>query len=316
MKMQEDEEMHEEKEEGLMQKSETEIKKPSQSLLQKFYRFDIYLTMIVVLTILAAINVQTFGIDKTVPQLVVAVVITVVVEALLDFWKMKKWQYSKSAIITGLFIGSILDPGQQLYVPAIAAIIAILSKTFLRAKMRHFFNPAMFSLFVLSLLPATILGAFVSTGWWSSVNLYATIILGLFIAIKFRRLDLTVSFMLAFILINAFTFLWTTCQQGPELCFLQMLPITLYNAFSHSFLFLFSIAPLLFFTFFMLVEPKTSPFTRRGRVIYGVVAAALFFAVGMILPQLVSQLGAGIDQIAVTLLIGNVIAWIMNWKMI
>ena len=171
-----------------MQKSETEIRKPGQSLMQKFYRFDIYLTMIIVLIVLAAINVQQFGIDKTVPQLAIATVAAVGIEAIWDFYKTRRWQYSKSAIITGLFIGSLLDPGQQLFIPALAAVIAIISKIALRAKMRHFFNPTMFSLFVLSLIPVSILGASVSIGWWSSVNLYATIILGLFIAIKSPRI--------------------------------------------------------------------------------------------------------------------------------
>ena len=283
----------EEKTETQMQKSETEIRKPSQSLLQKFYRFDIYLTMIVVLTILAAINVQTFGIDKTVPQLAIAVIVATAVEALWDFYKKRQWQYSKSAIITGLFIGSLLDPGQIWYIPAIASVIAILSKTFLRAKMRHFFNPTMFSLFVLSLIPVSFLSTSVSIGWWSSANLYATIILGLFISIKFRRLDLTLPFLAVFF---ALSFVFS-------------------QNFSTSLSTILS-TPLLFFTFFMLVEPKTSPFTRRGRLIYGVIVAILFALVGMILPQLVSQLGVGIDQIAVTLLIGNVIAWIMNWKLV
>ena len=299
-----------------MQKSETEIRKPGQSLMQKFYRFDIYLTMIIVLIVLAAINVQQFGIDKTVPQLAIATVAAVGIEAIWDFYKTRRWQYSKSAIITGLFIGSLLDPGQQLFIPALAAVIAIISKIALRAKMRHFFNPTMFSLFVLSLIPVSILGASVSIGWWSSVNLYATIILGLFIAIKFKRLDLAISFLLTFILINIFTLVWTTCQQGPELCFLQQLPITLYNASFSSFLFPFLITPLSFFTFFMLVEPKTSPFSRRGRLIYGIIVAILYYAIGFVLPQLVTSLGVGLDQIAVTLLIGNVIAWIMNWKLV
>jgi Na+-translocating ferredoxin:NAD+ oxidoreductase RnfD subunit len=288
------------------------------SLLQKFYRFDIYITIIVVLSILAAINMLTipaFEIMKTLPQIVIAVVVATIAEALWDRYKLKKWQYSKSAIITGLFIGSLLDPGQTVFIPALAAIIAILSKIFFRAKMRHFFNPTLFSLFIITLISSiarnfassstgTIIEAIipnsVSIGWWSSANMLATLALGLFISIKFRRLGLTLPFLLVYFVISVL--------MNPSVITPNSLMTSLLNVLNDT--------ALMFFVFFMLVEPKTSPFSGRGRLIYGPVVAILFFAVGMILPQLLVSTGLLLDQTAATILIGNLIAWIMNWKMI
>jgi len=290
--MAEEETMQDVKEEKTEETKAPEAKKAG--LLQRFYRFDIYITMIIVLSILAAINMLNFGIMNTLPQLVVAIVVAALVEALWDRFKMKKWQYSKSAIITGIFIGSLLDPGQVLYVPAAAALIAILSKQLIRLKMRHFFNPTLFSLLIVTVLFRT------SIGWWSSANMPATLALGLFISVKYRRLGLTLPFLLTYFLIGVLL--------NPAVITINGLTTSLLNMLNDT--------ALMFFVFFMLVEPKTSPFSRRGRMIYGPVVAVLFFAAGMILPRVLGTTGLLLDQTAATILIGNLIAWIMNWKMI
>ena len=267
--------------------SEEGKEKTASSLVKKFYRFDIYLTMIAVLIILAGLNVLQFGISNTIPQLVLAVVSSVFVEALWDFYKLRKWQYSKSAIITGLFIGSLLDPGQILYVPVVAGIVAILSKQLIRAKGRAFFNPTIFSMLVVSVVFKT------SLGWWSSVNIIATAMLGLFISVKYKRLGLTIPFLaLSALIVYAQTMSLTSAEN------------------------LLMSAPFLFFTFFMLVEPKTSPFSGRGRMIYAVISSLLYFAVGFVLARMTGYLGFALDTTVVTLLLANVIAWIMNWKLV
>ena len=281
--------MEEFQEEVQTEKSETYTagKSKLSNMLQKFYRFDIYLTMIVVLSMLAAINILSFGVMNTLPQLVIAVVVATATEALWDFYRTRTWKYSKSAIITGLFIGSLLDPSQVLYIPAVAALIAFLAKTFIRAKARHFFNPTMLSMFAVALLFKT------SLGWWAATNMYATIILGLFISVKFKRLSLTLPFLAtAFVIILLLTQSLTSAEN------------------------LIMSAPILYMVFFMLVEPKTSPFSRRGRLIYGPIVAILLFVMGFVLAQVSGMFGIALDTIAVTLLVGNVIAWVMNWKMI
>ena len=161
----------------------------------------------------------------------------------------RKLRPPSSAVISGLIIALVLQPGVLWYVPVFAALAAIGSKYLLRIDGRHIFNPAAFGL----MLSAIIFGVYFF--WWGAPGTTLVILLGSAITLRYRRLHLILPFLS-----------------------LQLLIMTVYYGS-------LSVAALMvnyFFVFVMLIEPKTSPVKKRGRIIYGLSAAILISALVML----------------------------------
>jgi len=237
--------------------AQPEVKKPS--FFGSLKRFDIYIWMIVVLSILAAFGIYTDVISiSTTPyitviqtlvlQLAVAVVVATITDMLAKFAKTKQFKISKTGIITGLFIGSLLTEGTPLQMVALAAFLAELLKHLIRYQGRNIFNPTVLSLLIMSVVFNSELS------WWASSSLPALIILGLFISYKYKRFSLTLPAIVFYLFLIVF--------QTP--------PVTISNIISA-----FENNTFLFFVFFMVVEPKSSPVFWKSRIAYGLTVAFL-----------------------------------------
>ncbi len=226
----------------------------SSSLLKDWLWKDIYKIMILVLIVLSMYSGTVyFGLDKTLPQLIVAVLTAVIADGAIKYFKTKKFVFSKSATISGLFVGNILAVGEAFHVVIIAALLAILSKHIIKIKGKHIFNPASFGL--VSVI--YIFGA--AHAWWASREFLAVLILGLYVVYRFERFHLVLAYLVSYALM--FSVFSLFAGQNPSGILGQLLDPT-----------------LLFFTFLMLIEPKTSPFTTKGRIVFGIVAAFFTFA--------------------------------------
>ncbi len=170
--------------------------------------------------------------------------------AVLDFILMrlidKRNGFPYLGLITGLIIGLLLTP-EPLFA-FFAAAIAIASKYIIRIRKRNVFNPAAFALFILSIFGIT-------TAWWGVLH-WIVVPLGLLVAYKIRRLETSFSFLLVY-------FLAIYAIKGA-------FPLEDYTAY--------------FFAFVMVLEPMTSPFTRKGKLIFGPAVAIL----GVFLPLFVN----------------------------
>jgi len=186
----------------------------------------------------------------------VSVFVAVVIDTLLSLLKRRGLNFPSSATITGLIVGMVLDYHQSLWILVIAVAIAILSKHLLIWKRKHIFNPANFGLLVSSIFLRGIIS------WWAGVPMIPIVILGFFIALKMRRLSLVAVFL------------------GLHLFFFGVSALLLHHQFVSQLAIL-----NFYFAFFMLVEPKTSPITTRGRLIYGILTALLVFTFLSIIPQ-------------------------------
>ncbi|HYU31873.1 MAG TPA: RnfABCDGE type electron transport complex subunit D [Thermoanaerobaculia bacterium] len=161
----------------------------------------------------------------------------------------------RSALISGLSLCLLLRTGSLLLASA-AALVTIASKFVLRRHGKHVFNPTNFGLVALML--ATGGRVWVSPGQWGSVAFFAFLMacLGGLVVHRAARSDVTWAF-LAFYLAVLF---------GRALWLGQPMAIPLHQLASGAFL---------LFTFFMISDPKTTPDSRAGRVLF-----ALFVAVG------------------------------------
>lgn len=224
--------------------------------LKTLRSIDIYNWMIAVLALLTASGLYSFyaadfasALPAALSQVVAAVIVGLIIDTAVIRFREKAWRLSRSAIITGFFVGTILAPLPDVRVAILAAVIAILQKHILRLNSRPLFNPAGFGVVAAGLLFG------IDHAWWAAALLLTVAILGLFIAVIFGRLHMVAPYLVAYWALSSTAIL----VSGESLTFLQGRILD---------------STMLFFTFLMLVEPMTSPFNRKGRIAYSVLAAA------------------------------------------
>lgn len=212
--------------------------------------------MLALLCALAAAGAFQQGFSEVLPQIVISVSAAALTDLIINYIKRKKVILPLSAAISGMIIALVLNPGIKWHIPLIVSVIAIAQKHIIRYKGRHIFNPANFGL----LTAIFVFGAYIT--WWGQSIWVLILLAGGLIAYRMKRPELPLIFTGVFILLLSFEAL---INKQPLI----------------DSLFLVN----LFFVFVMLIEPKTSPLTRKGRMIFGALAAALSFAAFKMYPQ-------------------------------
>lgn len=171
----------------------------------------------------------------------------------------------KSAFISSLSL-CILLRTDHLAIAALASVVAIGSKFVFRWKDKHLFNPTNLALAVGL---ATGLG-WISPGQWGQVAWFGFLIacLGSLVVTRAARADVTLTFLAFYLGLLYVRALWL----GDPLA------IPFHQVESGA---------LLIFAFFMISDPKTTPDSRAGRIIYAlcVALAALYVQFGLFRPN-------------------------------
>lgn len=171
----------------------------------------------------------------------------------------------KSPLISALSLCLLLRT-DHLAVAALAAFIAIGSKFVIRWKNKHLFNPTNFTLVVIL---AGGLG-WISPGQWGQVAWFGFLIacLGSLVVTRAARSDVTLAFLTFYVGLLFARALWLG----------DPLTIPLHQIESGA---------LLIFSFFMISDPKTTPDSRAGRIVFAlmVALAALYVQFGFFRPN-------------------------------
>jgi len=167
-----------------------------------------------------------------------------------------------SALITSLSLTLLLRT-DVVVIAALAATIAIASKFLIRVHGKHVFNPANVALVTLMLLSDR---AWVSSGQWGSaaISALALACLGFLVLTRAKRAETTLAFGLAYAMLLVGRALWLDDPLSIPLHQLQN-------------------GALLIFAFFMISDPKTSPNTAVGRVLFGALVAGIAFTIQYVL---------------------------------
>lgn len=201
---------------------------------------------------LVAIAIGIFHIQIT-PINVLAIIATAVMtQILLEVTNPEGIRGIPSALISALSLCLLLRT-TDVVIAIIAALIAIGSKRLLSYRGQHLFNPTAFSLVATTYLFE---GAWISPGQWGH-ELYLLILVvgaGSLVSQQASRLDISVGFLFSFGLL---CFLRAAYLGDPANIVLHQL----------------SNGALLIFAFFMISDPRTSPRSRQGRLIYALVVA-------------------------------------------
>ncbi|MEO1493500.1 MAG: RnfABCDGE type electron transport complex subunit D [Pseudomonadota bacterium] len=188
-----------------------------------------------------------------------AVVVALSVQAALG-WAMG-WRFDwRSPLITSLSL-TLLFRSEGPDLVALAAGLAIASKTVLRIDGRHFVNPAAFAIVSLVLLFD---GAWVSPGQWGAEGWAVIFAVGAGVAVTHgaHRLEVPLTFLVA----------WAVLSFGRALWLGDPMAIPMHQMSSGA---------LVVFAFFMISDPMTAPWHPVARAVWVCLAAVIGFALQM-----------------------------------
>lgn len=170
----------------------------------------------------------------------------------------------KSALITALSLTLLLRTDHVLLASA-AAAIAIGSKFLIRVNGKHVFNPANIAIVSLMLLSERV---WISTGQWgnAAIGAFALACLGFIVLTRAKRAETTIAFLVAYAALLFARAFWL----GDPLA------IPLHHLKNGA---------LLIFAFFMISDPKTTPNTAAGRIVYAATVAGIAILIQFALYQ-------------------------------
>jgi len=233
---------------------------PASPAVRRFFRTPKGL-LIIVLVILVALAAPREGIALVAPGLGSAVVVAGLIDVLILRWFRNAWEFPSGAVLTGLLVAMVLTPYEPWYVPACTSAIAIASKYIARSRSANVFNPAALALVVTFYIFNT------GQSWWGAlpeisplalVVLFAT---GMFIADRVNKVPLVLIFLGAYFLLFTLTAFLGDPGKVAEIFRAPDL---------HA---------VLFFAFFILTDPPTSPVRYPDQLICGVIVALASYAI-------------------------------------
>ena len=157
----------------------------------------------------------------------------------------------RSALISGLSLCLLLRTN-ALELAIAAAVITVASKFVIRFQGKHVFNPTNFGIVAMLLTGH----AWVSPGQWGNVAFFALLMAGLggLVVTRAARSDVTLSFLVFYMGLVFGRSLWLG----------EPVSIPIHRLQSGA---------LLLFSFFMISDPKTTPSSRAGRVLFALLVA-------------------------------------------
>ena len=159
----------------------------------------------------------------------------------------------KSSLISGLSLCLLLRTASPVWV-ILAAVLAIGGKFVLRINGKHLFNPTNFGLVAMMLLTGD--EVWVSPGQWGNVAFFGFLLAccGGLVVNRAARSDVTFAFLISYLGLVFGRSLWVGEPMAIPLHRLQS-------------------GALLLFAFFMISDPRTTPNSRLGRIVFASLVA-------------------------------------------
>jgi len=167
-------------------------------------------------------------------------------------WRLERFD-PRSALISGLSLCLLLRTN-HLALALAGAVIAIASKFVLRVRGKHIFNPTNFGLVAMML--ATDGAVWVSPGQWGDAAFFGFLMvcIGGLVVMRAARSDVTLAFLGVYLALVFGRSLWLGEPMAIPLHRLQN-------------------GALLLFAFFMISDPRTTPDSRIGRILFATLVA-------------------------------------------
>ncbi|MDP9238508.1 MAG: RnfABCDGE type electron transport complex subunit D [Chloroflexota bacterium] len=211
------------------------------------------------LTALASLNV---GADVVATKVTVAATTAAAIDVPLTYVRRRTWILPDGAVLTGMIVAFVLRPEEPWLVLVGTVAAAILIKHALRTHWSNILNPAAFALVVSAI--------FLNAGqsWWGALPdlgiIGAVLVLaaGAFIAERLNKLPMILAFF------GAYFTMFTIASFFRS------------SAVAETFV-TPDLQAALFFAFFMLDDPPTSPVRHEDQVVFGITVAAIAYFIYM-----------------------------------
>ena len=216
--------------------------------------------LLLVLALLAAIAAPGPGVARVAPGLLSAVAAAAVVDLPILRIRLGRWEFPSGAVLSGLIVAMVLSPEEPWYIEAATAAIAILSKHGFRTRSANVFNPAALALVASFYLFDT------GQSWWGALPdapvyaLPALLLTGVFIADRVNKMPLVLAFLGVYFLLFTATAFAGSPEHTAEI-------------FRSP-----DVHAALYFAFFILTDPPTSPVRYRGQFFCGVLVSVVSYA--------------------------------------
>jgi Na+-translocating ferredoxin:NAD+ oxidoreductase RnfD subunit len=211
---------------------------------------DPRVTLSVLLTLYTVLGQTVLYFNRDIKQLLVCVVASCLAEVVLSWLFTRTLLVPVSAYITGLSLGLLLE-SYDIRVFALASVWGIASKYFIRDRQGHFFNPSNFGIVAALALCHGLATVAPGSQWGGKAWIPIVIlVLGTTMMVRVRRIDLVGAWLTGYVVMSL---LRVAAGQGGIV---------------------FALGPMLsgefaLFSFSMLPDPKTSPHTPKGRILWG-----------------------------------------------
>jgi len=226
--------------------------------MQRFFRTPKGL-LTLVLAALAAAAATGEGVGDAVRILGAGIAPAMLIDAAILWRRNGSWEFPSGALLTGALVSMVLSTAEPWHVAALSAAIGVVTKYVARTRSANIFNPAALGLVVTFFIFGT------AQDWWGALpNLpfFAIVLLlagGIFITDRVNKTPLVLAFLGTYFL--AFTVASFTGD-----------PARVEEIFRPP-----DLHAVLFFAFFILTDPPTSPARYRPQLVCGILVALVSF---------------------------------------
>jgi Na+-translocating ferredoxin:NAD+ oxidoreductase RnfD subunit len=215
----------------------------------------------IVLVALVAVGAPHAGLALVAGPIAAAVAAGVAIDLPILRLRNGAWSFPSGAILTGLIIAMVQTPHEAWYVAAATSAIAIVSKYLVRTHSANVFNPAALALVISFHLFGT------GQEWWGALPdlpiaaVAVLAALGVFIANRVNKLPMVLAFL------GVYYSLFTVSAFVGD-------PVRVAEVFRTP-----DVQAVLYFAFFILTDPPTSPTRYADQVVCAAIVAVVSYAV-------------------------------------
>jgi len=215
----------------------------------------------IILAILTAIAAPGEGLRHVAPGLASAILAAMLVDAPILRMLGKNWVFPSGALLTGWIVALVLSAEEPWYVTAVTAVVGVVSKFLFRTRTANVFNPAALA------MVATFYVFDTGQSWWGAlpeVTPFAIVVLlatGIFITDRVNKMPLVLAFLGGYFLLFTIT---AYLREPAHVAEIFIAP---------------DLHAVLFFAFFILTDPPTSPVKARDQLASGAIVAFVSYGV-------------------------------------
>ena len=215
----------------------------------------------IALVLLVAVAAPHEGILVAAPGLVGAVAVAAVLDVLILRTRQTRWEFPSGAVLTALIVAMVLSAQTPRHVVVLTSALAVVSKYIVRTRAGNVFNPA--ALAIVVTFPffhpgESWWGAAPEMGWLVQGALFVS---GVFIADRVNKLPLVLTFLATYYA------LFTAASFVSD-------PARVSEIFRPP-----DLQAVLFFAWFILTDPPTSPVKYRDQMVFAAMVAVASFAI-------------------------------------